>query len=255
MDSFFSVLLIAAMACGQFGQQVFNNTGGCANGQCSQQAAPQRIVQRQVTRQSTPVVRQAIQRVAQVPIRAVGAVQQRISQPHQSGCNGQAVRASNGCAGGQSQAYTVVSDSGYDIRPGERLLAPGEVCGTAMPATCGNSPIQSVQYCQSETILSCSVQQACQTQQTACQTQQTACQTHAQAAYGFTDPAYAVAHASATYRAQNGIKGHCSIERGHTAGVGYASNNPNPRTCFNESRGAYAVVRGRDGWYATKIVR
>jgi hypothetical protein len=71
-----------------------------------------------------------------------------------------------------------------------------------------------------------------------------------------TDARYATALASATYRAQHGIKGHCSIDiRAGKAGVGWASSNSQPRTCYwNERhRGAYAVVRGRDGWYSTLI--
>ena len=68
---------------------------------------------------------------------------------------------------------------------------------------------------------------------------------------------YAIALRSATERAMRGIKGHLSsIERqaGKRVGVGWSSNNPNPSTCFNNLPGDYAVARGRDGYYATKIV-
>jgi hypothetical protein len=68
---------------------------------------------------------------------------------------------------------------------------------------------------------------------------------------------YAIALRSATERAMRGIKGHLSsIERqaGKRVGVGWSSHNPNPSTCFNNLPGDYAVARGRDGYYATKIV-
>ena len=68
---------------------------------------------------------------------------------------------------------------------------------------------------------------------------------------------YAIALRSATERAMRGIKGHLSsIERqaGKRVGVGWSSHNPNPATCFNNLPGDYAVARGRDGYYATKIV-
>ena len=70
---------------------------------------------------------------------------------------------------------------------------------------------------------------------------------------------YSIALQSATYRAQNGIKGHVlSIERqaGSRVGVGWSTHNPNPATCFwgERSRGQYAVVRGRDGYYSTLIL-
>ena len=68
---------------------------------------------------------------------------------------------------------------------------------------------------------------------------------------------YAIALRSATERAMRGIKGHLSsIERqaGKRVGVGWSSHNPNPSTCFNNLPGDYAVARGRNGYYATKIV-
>ncbi len=68
---------------------------------------------------------------------------------------------------------------------------------------------------------------------------------------------YLIALRSATERARLGIKGHLlSIERlaGRAVGVGWSSHNPNPATCFNNRPGDYAVARGRDGYYATKIV-
>jgi hypothetical protein len=68
--------------------------------------------------------------------------------------------------------------------------------------------------------------------------------------------AYSIALRSAQYRAAHGIKGHCSIEMGRNAGVGWSSHDPNPRTCFWERRhqGAYASVRGADGWYSTLVL-
>jgi hypothetical protein len=68
--------------------------------------------------------------------------------------------------------------------------------------------------------------------------------------------AYSIALRSAQYRAANGIKGHCSIEMGRNAGVGWSSHDPNPRTCFWERRhqGSYASVRGADGWYSTLVL-
>jgi hypothetical protein len=36
--------------------------------------------------------------------------------------------------------------------------------------------------------------------------------------------------------------------------VGWATGNPKPNTCLGGDNGAtYAVVRGSDGWYATKF--
>lgn len=64
---------------------------------------------------------------------------------------------------------------------------------------------------------------------------------------------YDVAMRSARYRASRGIKGHCSIEMGFTAGVGWSSFDSFPATCLGRGGANYAVVRGRDGWYATKI--
>lgn len=64
--------------------------------------------------------------------------------------------------------------------------------------------------------------------------------------------AYQVALASAQYRAANGIRNHSPIERGHRSGVGFSTFNPNPTTCLGVG-GNYAVVRGSDGWYSTKI--
>lgn len=64
--------------------------------------------------------------------------------------------------------------------------------------------------------------------------------------------------AASQYRAARGIKGHCSIDMrsGHAAGVGWSSYRNTPPTCYwnRRSRGAYASVRGRDGWYSTLIL-
>jgi len=74
----------------------------------------------------------------------------------------------------------------------------------------------------------------------------------AKASYSDTD---SLAQQSANYRAANGIKGHTRFEDGRMAGVGYSSFNSNPATCFNNMGGDYKVAQGRDGWYATRIIR
>lgn len=65
--------------------------------------------------------------------------------------------------------------------------------------------------------------------------------------------AYGIALASAQYRAANGIHGHSPIDSRRTSGVGWASSNPMPMTCLGRGGSNYAVVLGRDGWYASKI--
>lgn len=65
--------------------------------------------------------------------------------------------------------------------------------------------------------------------------------------------AYQVALASAQYRAANGIRHHSAIERGYTSGVGFSTYSSTPMTCLGAGGSNYAVVRGSDGWYATKI--
>lgn len=67
--------------------------------------------------------------------------------------------------------------------------------------------------------------------------------------------AYSIALQSAQYRAERGIHGHSPIEMGRTAGVGWASSDSNPVTCLGRGGANYAVVRGVDGFYATKILR
>jgi hypothetical protein len=66
-----------------------------------------------------------------------------------------------------------------------------------------------------------------------------------------------IAIQSATYRAQNGIKGHSRVDlgSGRRNGVGWSTNNPQPATCFwgERKRGAYASVRGRDGFYSALV--
>lgn len=64
---------------------------------------------------------------------------------------------------------------------------------------------------------------------------------------------YQVALASAQARAASRRKGHMmSIEAGYTTGVGFSTFDPTPNTCFGVG-GNYAVVRGIDGWYSTKV--
>jgi len=65
--------------------------------------------------------------------------------------------------------------------------------------------------------------------------------------------AYQTALASAQYRAANRIHGHCHIDSQTTSGVGWASHDSMPTTCLGKGGEGYAVVRGVDGWYATKI--
>jgi len=64
---------------------------------------------------------------------------------------------------------------------------------------------------------------------------------------------YEAALASAQYRAANRIKGHSYLDMGRTSGVGYASHNPTPNTCLGTGGDNYAVVKGPDGWYASKL--
>jgi len=64
---------------------------------------------------------------------------------------------------------------------------------------------------------------------------------------------YEIALRSAQYRAANGIHGHTAIESGQTSGVGWSTSNPQPMTCLGVDGENYAVARGRDGWYATKV--
>jgi len=69
--------------------------------------------------------------------------------------------------------------------------------------------------------------------------------------------------ASARYRAARGITGHCSIDTSHRgfrmSGVGWASDNPRPRTCYSQythsPNAAYVSVRGRRGYYSTLLIR
>lgn len=65
--------------------------------------------------------------------------------------------------------------------------------------------------------------------------------------------AYQQALASAQYRADNRIHGHSYLDTHRTSGVGWATSDSNPTTCLGRGGANYAVVRGADGWYATKF--
>lgn len=59
--------------------------------------------------------------------------------------------------------------------------------------------------------------------------------------------------ASAHYRAANRIKGHTHLDTHRTSGVGWASHDASPNTCLGRGGDAYAVARGVDGFYSTKL--
>jgi len=65
--------------------------------------------------------------------------------------------------------------------------------------------------------------------------------------------AFQQALASAQYRAANRIKGHSYLDTHRTSGVGWSSHNPMPATCLGVGGDNYAVAKGLDGWYASKI--
>lgn len=65
--------------------------------------------------------------------------------------------------------------------------------------------------------------------------------------------AYTQALASAQYRAANQIHGHSYLDTHRTSGVGWATSDATPNTCLGRGGNNYAVVRGADGWYATKF--
>lgn len=65
--------------------------------------------------------------------------------------------------------------------------------------------------------------------------------------------AYQQALASAQYRAANRIKGHTHLDTHRTSGVGWASHDASPNTCLGRGGDAYAVARGVDGFYSTKL--
>lgn len=56
---------------------------------------------------------------------------------------------------------------------------------------------------------------------------------------------------SALYRARAGIKGHTRYDS--PGGVGWASRNDAPNTCYGRGGANYAVVQSESGFYATKL--
>ena len=66
--------------------------------------------------------------------------------------------------------------------------------------------------------------------------------------------AYQQALASAQYRAANRIHGHSSLDTHCTSGVGWSTNDPQPNTCLGRGGDNYAVAKGNDGWYASKLI-
>lgn len=74
---------------------------------------------------------------------------------------------------------------------------------------------------------------------------------------------FAQAMASAQHRATNGIRGRSHLDSGSgllavgasASGVGWSSHDSQPMTCLGRGGENYVSVRGRDGWYATKIQR
>lgn len=56
---------------------------------------------------------------------------------------------------------------------------------------------------------------------------------------------------SAMYRAQNNIQGHTAYDS--PGGVGWATHNPMPVTCFGRGGANYAVVKSQYGYFATKL--
>lgn len=70
-------------------------------------------------------------------------------------------------------------------------------------------------------------------------------------------PQLTVAVQSALFRAKNRITGHSSVDlrSGFANGVGWATGNSRPATCFNSEPGAYAVAVGPDGqYYSTRVL-
>ena len=70
-------------------------------------------------------------------------------------------------------------------------------------------------------------------------------------------PQLTVAIQSALFRAKNRITGHSSVDlrSGYANGVGWATGNSRPATCFNSEPGAYAVAIGPDGqYYSTRVL-